>query len=275
MRIGIVAPSCPIDQELAARVQAIAAVEAPGAALLFHPQCFLSSGHFAGTDEQRASAFLEVANDPAIDAIWFARGGYGACRIAEEVLARLSPAALGKTYVGYSDAGFLLAGLYKSGARVAHGPMPRDAVREGGEKTVARALDWITRDSPGAIEPSCSDGAPVAAFNLTVLGHLLGTPLQPDLAGHVLMIEDVAEHHYRVDRAMFHLTASAAMQGLAGIRLGRVSEIPENDPDFGEDEEAIVRQWCLRSGIPYLGRADIGHDADNRVVPFGRLGQTA
>lgn len=269
MQIGIVAPSCPIDQELAERVQAIAAVEAPGAALLFHPQCFLSSGHFAGTDAQRASAFLEAANDPEIDAIWFARGGYGACRIAEEVLQRLSPLALRKTYIGYSDAGFLLAGLYKSGARVAHGPMPRDAVREGGEAAVARALAWITRDSPDAIEPSCRGGAPVVAFNLTVLSHLLGTALQPDLSGHILMIEDVAEHHYRVDRTMFHLTASPAMRDLAGIRLGRVSEIPENDPVFGEDEEAIVRHWCARAGIGYLGRADIGHDAENKIVPFG------
>jgi muramoyltetrapeptide carboxypeptidase len=270
MRIGIVAPSCPIDQELAERVRAIAAVEAPDAALLFHPQCFLSSGHFAGTDAQRASAFLEVANDPEIDAIWFARGGYGACRIAEDVLTGMSPAALAKTYLGYSDAGFLLAGLYKSGARIAHGPMPRDAVRDGGEAAVARTLAWITRDSPDAIEPSCRDGAPMAAFNLTVLSHLLGTPLQPDLSGHVLMIEDVAEHHYRLDRAMFHLTASPAMRHLAGIKLGRVSDIPDNDPDFGQDEETIVRHWCSRAGIPYLGRADIGHDAENKIVPFGR-----
>ena len=57
----------------------------------------------------------------------------------------------------------------------------------------------------------------------------------------------------------------------AGIRLGRCSDITPNDPDFGEDEVAVMQRWCQRSGIPYLGRADIGHDIDNRVVPFGTL----
>ena len=56
---------------------------------------------------------------------------------------------------------------------------------------------------------------------------------------------------------------------MAGIRLGRCSDVPENDPDFGRTEEEIARYWCERSGIPYLGRADIGHDVDNKVVPFG------
>jgi muramoyltetrapeptide carboxypeptidase len=57
---------------------------------------------------------------------------------------------------------------------------------------------------------------------------------------------------------------------LAGIRLGRCADVPENDPPFGEDEEAVVRFWCERAGIPFLGRADIGHDSANKVVPFGR-----
>src|SRR5690606_9515737 len=97
-----------------------------------------------------------------------------------------------------------------------------------------------------------------------------GTPLEPDLVGHVLMLEDVAEHTYRTDRALFHLTATPSMRRLAGLRLGRFSDVPANDPDFGLDEAQVARHWCERSGIPWLGRADIGHDAANRVVPFGR-----
>ena len=84
------------------------------------------------------------------------------------------------------------------------------------------------------------------------------------------MLEEVSEQMYRIDRALFHITASAAIRGVAGIRLGRCSDIPPNDPDFGEDEEEVARYWCERAGIPYLGRADIGHDVDNKVVPFGR-----
>jgi muramoyltetrapeptide carboxypeptidase len=104
-----------------------------------------------------------------------------------------------------------------------------------------------------------------------VLGTIVGTPLMPDLSGHVLLLEEVAEYAYRTDRALFHLTAQPAIRRIAGLRLGRVSEVPPNDPDFGLDAEAIARFWCDRAGIEWLGRADIGHDADNRIVPFGPL----
>ena len=68
---------------------------------------------------------------------------------------------------------------------------------------------------------------------------------------------------------MFHVTASANVRRAARLRLGRVGDIPPNDADFGADEEAIVADWCEPAGIAFGGRADIGHDADNRVVPFG------
>lgn len=270
MRIAVVAPSSRFTEEAAARVKKIAADRFPAVELFFHPQCFLAHNHFAGSDRARADALVEVANDPGFDAVWFARGGYGACRIAEDAIARLTPAARDKAYVGYSDAGYLLAGLYRAGfAHVAHGPMPQDVMREGGEAAVARALGWLVKRDPAALEPGLKPGAPHAAFNLTVFGLLLGTPLEPDLAGHVLMLEDVSEHSYRTDRAMFHITASPAVRRVAGIRLGRVSDVPANDPDFGEDAEAIARHWCARADIPFLGRADIGHDAANTVVPLG------
>jgi muramoyltetrapeptide carboxypeptidase len=271
MRIGIVAPSGRFTHEAAERVQALASARGD-VELVVHPQCFLSDGHFAGPDAARLAAFVEMANDPAIDALWFARGGYGACRIAAEAVAALEPAARDKAYLGYSDGGYLLAGLYRAGfAQLAHGPMPHDIVRPGGEAAVARALDWLVARSPTALDPNIETGEPHAAFNLTVLGLLLGTPLEPDLGGHVLMVEEVAEHAYRTDRAMFHLTSQAGMQRIKGIRLGRVSDIPPNDPEFGASGEEIVRYWCERSGIPFLGAADIGHDPDNKVVPFGRL----
>lgn len=269
MRIGIVAPSTPIARDTAERVIAIAAARFPGVELRFHPQCFLAHKHFAGEDAVRAEAFLDVANDPGVDALWFARGGYGSCRIAEHVLTRLAPAALSKTYLGYSDAGFLLAGLYASGCEVAHGPMPQDVRREGGDEAAARALAWLSGRSAASLEPGL-DAEPAAAFNITVLSQLLGTPLQPDLAGHVLMLEEVSEHMYRIDRTLFHITSNPGIRACAGIRIGRCSLIPENDPDFGETEQEVVRFWCGRSGVPYLGNADIGHDAQNKVVPFGK-----
>jgi muramoyltetrapeptide carboxypeptidase len=270
MRIGVVAPSARIAPEAAERVSALALERFPRAELLFHPQCFLSHNHFAGDDAARADAFVAIANDPAFDALWFARGGYGSCRIAGDVLGRLEAPARDKVYLGYSDAGYMLAGLYAAGfGKVAHGPMPGDINRNGGEAAVARALAWLESGAGESLEPTSGQARSVA-FNITVFSQLLGTPLQPDLKDHVLMLEDVSEHLYRTDRSMFHITSNPGVRQSAGIRLGRCTEVPDNDPAFGETEEEIVRHWCERSQIPYLGRADIGHDADNKVVPFGR-----
>lgn len=264
MRIAIVAPACPIDRAVAERVEALAARDFPTAALVFHPQCFLEDGHFAGDDAAREQAFVEVANDPAFDAVWFARGGYGSCRIAERAIARLESAAGDKAYLGYSDNGMVLGGLYKAGiGSLAHGPHPADIRRDGGDAAVKRALGWL---SEGEAEPA-GEG-PQAAFNLTVLSHLLGTSLEPDLAGHVLSLEDVDEHHYRIDRALFHVTSSPAIRRVAGLRQGRFA-VAENNRPFGQDVDAIFQHWCNASGIAYLGTADIGHDADNKIIPFG------
>lgn len=271
MRIAVVAPSCPLKPEAAERVQAIVQ-ERGDCELVIHPQSFFVDGHFAGSDEARLSALREVMADPSIDAVWFARGGYGSNRIAEAALADMPDAARGKTYMGYSDAGFLLAGFHRAGLDVAWGPMPQDAVRGdhglgNGISAVHRALDWLVRRDPATLEPALE--APAMAFNLTVLSSLLGTSLEPDFAGVDLLIEEVSEQLYRVDRTMFHVTGSANVRRAARIRLGRVTDILANDPEFGGDEAAIFEEWCARSGIAYGGRADIGHDAGNRVVPFG------
>lgn len=272
MKIAVVAPSCRILPELAERLLAVAAEAHPGAELLVHPQCHLSDGHFAGSDADRAAAFVACANDPTVDALWFARGGYGSNRLLADVLPALGSSARNKAYLGYSDGGFLLGALYAAGFRhVAHGPMPGDLARDGGDVAVRRALDWLVRRDASALEPSLPADGPAAAFNLTIFSQLLGTPWQPDLADHVLMLEEVSEHMYRIDRHLFHVTSNPRVRAVRGLKLGRCSAIPDNDPDFGRDEEAVARDWCARSGIAWLGRADIGHDVGNKVVPFGPI----
>ena len=270
MRIAICAPSTPFSREDAARVSTLAATAHPTAELVFHDQCFAESGHFAGSDSERLEAFADLANDPDFDAVWFVRGGYGACRIAEDAVAALTSAAADKIYMGYSDAGNLLGALYGAQiGRVCHGPMPADIRRDGGEAAVLRALDWMLHASPQSLEPQLQAGTKYAAFNLMTLAMMVGTPLMPDLKGHVLMVEEVSEYLYGYDRAFFHVTSHLQSAGLAGLRLGRVSDVPENDRPFGEDAEEIAQRWCAKMGIEYLGSADIGHDADNRIVPFG------
>jgi muramoyltetrapeptide carboxypeptidase len=274
-RIAVVAPASRIYSEVADRVRALAGSLYPdgGAEIFFHPQCFLSHGHFAGDDDARARAFLEVANDDTYDAVWFARGGYGSCRIVEEVICGLKEPSRRKTYLGYSDSGALLAALYRAGFEaVAHGPMAQDIIRNGGAAAIGRALAWMVDRAAEALEPAVNGSNKTAAFNITVLSQLLGTPLQPDLDGHVLMLEEVSEAMYRIDRSLFHITSNPSIRRVAGIMLGRCSDITANQPDFAMNEAEVARHWCDKSGIPWLGRADIGHDADNKIVPFGRRG---
>ncbi len=270
-RIGVVNASSRLDPARGEAIRAWAAAQWPDGAveLVMHPAVHEVHGHFGGDDATRARAFVETANDPDIDAVWFARGGYGACRIAEAVVPELNARAWAKRYLGYSDAGSLLAALYRAGfPHVAHGPMASDGSRH--DATGLRAVNWLRSGDPASLEPSLlSDPRPAVGFNLTILNELVGTAIEPDLTGHVVMLEEVSEALYRVDRMMFHLTGQASIRRVAGIRLGRVSDVTANDPDFGLTAEEIVRHWCVRSGIPYLGAADIGHDRDNKVVPFG------
>jgi muramoyltetrapeptide carboxypeptidase len=277
-RIGVVAPASRMSPEVAERVPTLARSLYPDRTpeIVFHPQCFASQGHFAGDDETRVRAFLDIANDESYDAVWFGRGGYGSCRMVEAASRGLTEPAGRKTYLGYSDTGVLLAALYRAGFEaVAHGPVAQDILRDAGETAVERALAWMIDRSPEALEPTVGSVERTAAFNMTVLSQILGTPLQPDLDGHVLMLEEVGEAMYRIDRSLFHITSNPDIRRVSGIMLGRCSDVTPNVPEFGINEEEIARYWCQRSGIPWLGRADIGHDADNKIVPFGASGTRA
>jgi muramoyltetrapeptide carboxypeptidase len=91
------------------------------------------------------------------------------------------------------------------------------------------------------------------------------------LTDHILMIEDVSEPLYRIDRMLFQLANATQLKGIAGIRLGRIADIQPNDPPWGEAIEVMITRWARDLGVPYLGAADIGHDAANKLVPFGMV----
>ena len=271
VNVAICAPGKRLEQDRAEAVLDLAR-RADGIELHVHKQCFARHGHFAGDDATRLAALLECANDPDIDAVWFAMGGYGANRIAADAIAAMGPAARGKPFLGYSDNGYLLAALYKAGiGQPVHAPLVGDIRRDGGEAAIARVFDFFRGNKDG-LEAGLDD-RPAVAFNLTTLAMLVGTDLMPDLSGHVVLVEEVSEHLYAVDRMFFHVTQH--LSGIAGLRLGRISDVPENDRPFGSSEEEIARYWCEKSGIAYLGFADIGHDAANKIVPFGLAGSAS
>lgn len=266
-RIAICAPATRITREHAAAFDQLLEAEFPQHSAQFHEQCFADYAHFAGTDQQRMEALVECANDPSFDVVWFAKGGYGSNRIAQAAIAFMNDDARRKTYIGFSDCGYMLGALYRHGiGQQAHGPMPVSARSERGREGVRGVLHWLEGDNRW-LEPSLDGKTPSAAFNLITLCMLTGTPMMPDLKGHVVMVEEVSEHLYAVDRLMFQL--SHHLPGIAGLKLGRVTNVPENDRPFGQTPEEIAEFWCARNAIPYLGRAEVGHYAGNKIVPFG------
>jgi muramoyltetrapeptide carboxypeptidase len=270
MRIGVVAPARTVSRESSLRLAAFMALTYPDHDIVFHPQCYLEEGHFAGSDAVRAAAFLEFANDPGFDAIWFARGGYGSNRILDTVMPQLNAAAGHKTYMGFSDMGFLLGALYaRRIGRSVHAAMASSLGKNDTGEGAGWALAWLIDKDRRALEPSLADGRPAAALNLSILAAMIGTPWLPDLTDHVLMIEEVEEPLYRIDRMLFTMAHATQLKGIAGIRLGAVSAVVDNGNDFGETIEQIITRWCRDMKVPYLGRAEIGHVELNRVVPFG------
>ncbi len=286
MRIAVVAASSRLEDhaELAERLAPVM-TRFPGVELVYRIVEGRNnrSVHFAGADGDRSAMLVRTANDETIDAIWFARGGYGSNRIAQAAFDGFDlNLARRKKWLGYSDAGFLLAGLYARGCTVAHGPMPKDLLTYGdddGAEAVGRALNWLTGRSEAGLESGLLRGQSYAAFNISVFAALLGTPLEPDLTGHVLMLEEVDEHLYATDRDLYRITSAASVRRIAGLRLGRVHALrvpdehcrnPQPQP-FDETAEQIARRWCRDAGIAFLEPADIGHDSANKVVPFGRF----
>lgn len=271
MRIAVVAPARTIREEGAARALAYAALYHPTVELVFDPQCFVTAGHFAGPDALRAETFLKYANDPAFDAIWFAAGGYGSNRILDAVMPHLNDSARAKTYLGFSDMGFMLGALYaRRIGKPVHGPMAT-AVNTGNKGLpIARSLAWMVNHDRSVLEPTL-DGRPAAAFNLAILTAMIGTPWLPDLTDHILYVEEVSEAYYRIDRMLFQMANATQLRGIAGVRLGAVTDVPEDTgaEAFGETLEQIMERWCRDMGVPYLGRAGIGHVVDNHIVPFG------
>ena len=260
--VAVVAPSCPVDRDLAARVDALAGDRLR---LRWAEQCFADGGHYAGSDGAREEALVAAWNDSQVAAVWCARGGAGAQRIAAAAVARFDR-SVAKPLLGYSDAGFLHAAMQVAGIGGAvWGPMPGDLRRDGGEAAVARALRVLAGE-PRA-EDCATPESEAVAYNLTVLCATLGTALQPPLTGRVLMLEDVGEPLYRIDRMLGQLTGQPWFGSLAGVRLGRFTGW-ENDREFGASLEEIARDWLARAGVPLLGAAGIGHDGENGVVGF-------
>lgn len=269
-RLAVVAPSGPFDEE--AFRAGIAWLE-ERYTIQHSPGIFAREGYLAGSDEHRLRDLRDAIEDPSIDAILCARGGFGATRL----LPRLNPADIAranKLIVGFSDITALHALWAQAGVRSIHAPMVA-ALGGAGESL---RQEWINTleypDKPQTWDltafncsGSGSAAGPLTGGNLAVLGALNGTPYAPDLDGAILFLEDVGERPYRIDRVLTTLTQSGWFDRIGGLVIGAFTE-GEPGPD-GVSIDDVMRRHFDGAAFPVLTGFSAGHIDDNRPLPFG------
>jgi muramoyltetrapeptide carboxypeptidase len=275
-----VAPSSPFDPAVLERGLEVLSGRL-GLRPRMRPDLSARRGYLAGDDARRAEEWREAVADPEARAIFCARGGYGAMRI----LPAVDPAPLlarPKALVGFSDVTALHAVLNRAGLATVHGPVvtqlgraPEDAVRhlEAVLFGAPRAGPWEL-PAPGAgvvgsrtIRPGRASG-PILGGTLTILAHLAGTPFAPRLDGAILLLEDVGEKPYRIDRCLTQLRLAGALPGLAGLAVGQLTGCD----DAGLLAADVVREAALALGVPAIEGVPAGHEDANHAVPLGARG---
>jgi muramoyltetrapeptide carboxypeptidase len=242
--------------------------------LVHDERLFARTGFLAGSDDERRAELQRALDDPDIKAVFCARGGYGLMRI----LPSLDPTAFArapKPIVGFSDVTALHAWAAHAGAATVHGPVvtqlgelpPEDAqslfaLLESAEPPPpAEGLRKLA--GAGQVEGVLMGG------NLELVSRLAGTPWQVDLNGAILLLEEVGERPYRIDRALTQLELAGALHGLRGVVLGDLLKCQEPPDHPSPTAEQVVTERLGRLGVPVLGGLPVGHGARNRAVPLG------
>ncbi len=227
-------------------------------------------GYLAGTDAARRTQLAAAWDDPECRAILCVRGGYGGMRLLEDW--QWSPMATPKWLIGFSDITALLWSLAQQGIVGVHGPLLTTLADEP-DWSIDRLFQIVTGQSLPPLQGDSWVGGVATGrllpCNLTVATHLLGTPLQPDLTGTILAIEDITEAPYRIDRLLTHWRLTGALSQVAGVAIGRFSQCdaPAGVPSFTVAE--VLRDRLTDLQIPIVANLPFGHDGCNAALPVG------
>ncbi len=262
-RLGVVAPSGPFERE---RFDKGLAVLAGRYQVEVAPEATSRHRYLAGTDTARAASFQRFLDDEGIAAIVAARGGYGAMRILPSLALRRP-----LTVLGFSDITAIHLAWQARGFRSIHGPVvtqlgsqPADVVGRTFELLEGRPVEPLSGSE--AVRPGAVEG-PLLGGNLSLLASLVGTRWLPSLSGAVLLIEDVGERPYRLDRMWTHLALAGALDGIVGVVLGEFTDCDEKDATFTATE--VLHELVSALGVPVLAGLPIGHGAVNHPVVLG------
>lgn len=237
----------------------------------FAPSMSSRHRYLAGDDSRRFQELQAAFDATDLDAIFCARGGYGAMRLLKglKVPMRNRPFPI---LCGFSDITALHLMLQQQGIASLHGPVLTQLGRQPAD-VVERLFLTIESDAP----PPRLTGTdtyvggkaqgPLIGGNLSVFSRLLGTPYMPSLQGAVLFLEDVGERPYRLDRMWTHLELAGVFEQVRGIVLGDFTGCDDKEPALTANE--ILRELAVASKLPCAAGFRVGHGDVNYPVPFG------
>lgn len=278
--VGICAPSGHVDE--AALAQGVAYLKDMGHRVVLPEETVHTWRYFAGTDEERLAGFHALVDDPSIDLVIAARGGYGITRL----LPRIDwnrVAASGKAFVGFSDfTAFNLAAFACSNLLTFHGPMVAVDFGRTGPDSFAQQHFWmaVSRNSHRIDDIACEHGYDARRVdgtmwggNLSLLAHLVGTPYFPSIDGGILYVEEIAEEPYAVERMFMQLYHAGILGRQRALVLGDFSDCrPTNPLRYPYSMEEVVETLRQLLPIPVLTELPFGHIAHKVTLPFGAPG---
>jgi muramoyltetrapeptide carboxypeptidase len=265
--VAVVAPASPFDR--ASFEVGLAAISGRYR-VRYDEGLFERHRYLSGTDERRYAELVKAYTDPQIRAIFCARGGYGAMRLLPQLA--LSAPSAPKPLIGFSDIVALHLWLQTQGLMSIHGPVLTQLGRltAPSHERLFALLEGQSPPEPlhalSTYVKGTAEG-PLLGGNLSVFSRLLGTPYMPSLQGAVLLLEDVGERPYRLDRMWTHLRLAGVFDQVSGIALGTFNGCEDKDASYTSDE--ILRELAADVGLPCAAGFPIGHGDVNEPVMLG------
>lgn len=275
-RVALAAPARKVSPEEMA--PAIEMLRSWGLDVVIPKGLYETDNQFAGSDEHRARLLQQLLDDDSIRAIFCCRGGYGTVRIVDQLdFSRFAEHP--KWIVGYSDITVLHSHIHRHlGLPTLHasmpinfGPSPTPATESLRKFIFGMQRDYVDYEwEPHPLNHKGTVSAPVVGGNLSILYSLCGSCSQIDTRGKILLVEDLDEYLYHIDRMMQALRRSGMLDGLAGLLVGGLSDMHDNTVPFGHTAEQIVAEAVADKDYPVSFSSPFGHLGDNNLaLPLG------
>ncbi|MCZ2473634.1 LD-carboxypeptidase [Aquirufa ecclesiirivi] len=255
--------------------QGVEVLESWGLKVRLAPNALLHYFGFGGSDEERLSDFQLALDDPKIKAIFPIRGGYGSSRILDRLnfeKFQLNP----KWIIGFSDITAILNHVAQLEIASIHGPMPHNFCQVGGDEALESLRNLLFEgkiqiDIPSEPENRIGHAeAEIVGGNLSLIVHLIGSQSLPDFKGKILLLEDVGENLYHIDRMVLQLKRAGLLDHLAGLIVGGFSDCKEAGLSVGKNVNQIILEHTAGSQYPIAFEFPSGHIAQNFPLVFGK-----